>query len=68
MRSARPVVVASTKTAIVSAVSDRVKLSDIRIEKIGNEWCAFLNDSEIARGKDKVLLMDYLKDSVVTSR
>lgn len=68
MSSARPVARALTKTAIVAAVSDRIKLSDIRIEKIGNEWCAFLNGGEIARSPDKMLLTDYLKDSVVTSR
>lgn len=45
---------------------DRITMRDIKIEKIGNEWCAFLDDREIARGPDKALLIEYLRDSVVS--
>lgn len=40
-------------------------LKNVRIEKIGNEWCAFAPDGrELARSLDKSLLMDYLKDAL----
>lgn len=49
-------------------MSDEVRMRDIKIEKIGDEYCAFLHGNEIARSPDKKLLQEYLTDSVVSSR
>lgn len=49
-------------------MSDEVRMRDIKVEKIDGEYCAFLHGNEIARSPEKPLLLDYLIDSVVTSR